>query len=180
MTGVFSMRYFAVFPALLLLAGCVSGGKMPDYACPESGFAKDAEIFVLFDPENGPKTPENRVLEAKMADFDGGCRYIKSKSLLETSVTVGLRAATGPAGEDLKGRKMDFPYFAAVLAPDETILQRQAFSMTIDFDNAGVGQAADTLTLKIPVPDKAEAGYYKVVLGFALSPDQLRYNRERK
>lgn len=171
---------FICLSLVIMLGACTTSQKVADYACPESGFAKHAEVLRLFAADQGDKTHENLMLEARLADFEGGCRYNERKAELETSLTLGLRATTGAAGDSLKGQSQTFTYFVAVLGAQEEILQRQAFDLAVQIDAAGAGHAADTLTLKIPVADKDQIGLYKIVMGFVLTPDQLDYNTHKR
>lgn len=173
-------RVVLPFMAVLLMTACTSGREITGFDCPQTGFARDVSTLTVFAPESDKKDEESTVLEAQLADFDGGCSYVTKKGVLELDVAVRLLAKTGAAGEDLKEGSYDFSYFAAVLSPQEEILQRESFSITVDFDNNGMGGALDELTLAIPMADKTQAGRYKIVFGFELTQAQLDYNQGKK
>jgi hypothetical protein len=70
------------------------------------------------------------------------------------------------------------PYFVALLSPEENILQRQAFTVAVEFEDNGIGAVTEEHTIKIPLATGEDGAYkYKVVAGFIMSPEQLAYNK---
>ncbi len=173
------------FAALLLLTGCGMGEQlshsmfgtatqkeiieMPD--CPRPVSLTDAAYMPIF---TGEKT--ELAAESKLGGITGSCAFEKGSAVMEIKVTFLARKAK----PELDIKKLAVPYFIAILSPDQQVLQRQAFSTKIGFDNAGFGASTEEHTLRIPVPSKEAAGGYNVVVGLELSQDQLAYNRKRK
>ena len=107
---------------------------------------------------------------------------------------LDVAAAQGPKGKTLK--RGDFPYFVAVLGPQEEVLQRQSFSTTVPFDNVAPAAPVDASRttavrpgksgvmieqhhLRLPAESKDSLRDHKVVIGFELTPAQLAFNRDQ-
>jgi hypothetical protein len=180
-------RLLLALPALILLTGCGMSERlssslfgtptekdverMPE--CPQTGVLADATYIPIF---TGNGIADVAAL-GKLGDITGGCDFDKAGiAALDIKVTF-LARKTKP---ELDIKKQVFPYFIAILSPDQQILQRQNFSTKVDFDNTGYGVMIEEHELKIPVPSREAASGYKVVVGYELSPDQLAYNRKKE
>lgn len=182
---------FASLAAVLLLAGCAGKPTDAGVACPNTGILQDAGEITVF-KQGEAKGIENVITSARLANYGGGCAWRDGQ--VDFALMIDFQAVQGAEGKSLK--RFDFPYFIAVLAPDEQVLQRQSFSTTVPFDNKRQGAAAvdasrtqavylggaglmrEEHTLRLPVPDRASAPQYKVIIGFELTPDQLAFNRD--
>lgn len=166
------MRSIALL-ALLFLAGCgVFSKKGPDYACPKTGFVEQADRVTVIPPDPDRK---GTGLSVRLAGFTGDCSYKPKTGLVEENLVLPFVARKG-AAETVKSQQLS--YFIAVLSPDEAILQRQAFTTTVTFDEGGLGKTEEEHTIKIPLGEPSQAFRYKVLVGFALTPAQLTYNKE--
>lgn len=160
------MRYIAIL-AILFLSGCSlfsKGGE--DLACPEVGFLSYADTLPLSNAQ------------AVLNGFTGSCSFNKKtdETIVELSLPFVAKKETAAAPLT----DIELPYFIAVLSTDEAILQRQAFSTTVHFDNAGAGQVTEEQVIRIPASSLAGAYKYKIVIGFILTPDQLKQNKDNK
>lgn len=156
----------------LLLAGCgVTGAKNESLPCPDTGLILTAASMASFNA--APATAENMVVEATLANYRGTCRW--RQEVLEFMLEVDVAARRGAAASTLK--RGEFPYFIAILDPEENVLQRQGFSTTVSFDNNGSGVSTEKHILRLPLEDRKNVRLHKVVIGFELSPEQLAYNR---
>jgi hypothetical protein len=165
------MRYIVLL-AVMILSGCSLFGKgATDFSCPKTGLIADAATLTLSAPGGKEKG-----VEAVLQGFSGDCT--KTADGIEMTLALPFAAKRNPAAAALQEQQL--PYFIAVLSPNEDILQRQAFSTTISFDNTNTGTSTEEHTISIPLPAGAQAYGYKVIAGFALTPDQLRYNKEHK
>ena len=184
-TGIFASL------AALLLAGCTGTPKDAGVACPITGILQDANDITVF-KEGESQGIENVVSSARLANYGGGCAWRDGQ--VDFALMIDFQAVQGAEGKKLK--RFDFPYFIAILSPDEQVLQRQSFSTTVPFDNkrqsaaavdssrtqavylGGAGTMREEHRLRLPVPDRASAPQYKVVIGFELTPEQLAFNRD--
>lgn len=156
--------------ALMLLSGCSNKVDI-EPLCPKTGFIGKTDIITYF----VPGSTKDVVATATINGFSGECVFKdKDKNVVDIDLTVPFRARKGSAGADLKEKELS--YFIGVLSPDEEILQRQAFTTKITFDDNGTGSSTEEHTIKIPLKSRADIGKYKVIIGFALTRDQLKYN----
>lgn len=181
----------ALCVALAFLSGCTGTGKNPDaIPCPETGIIQDAGEITVFKDDTDQKL-ENVVTSARLVNFSGACRYKDEK--LHFQLNLDFQAVQGAEGKQLK--RGNFPYFIAILSPEEEVLQRQSFSTTVPFDNkrqgaaavdasrthaiylGGAGTMKEEHRLLLPAESRETARQHKVVVGFALTPAQLDFNR---
>lgn len=144
-------------------------------SCPETGLMQDAQELPVFYGDSG--RAEDLAVTGILGGIRGGCNF-DTPGQAEMELQIHFGARKGPKGVAL--RKQVLPYFIAILGPDETILQRAAFSTKVDFDNKETVTTVEEHDLKVPVPSREAAGSYKVVVGFQLTPEQLAYIREHK
>jgi len=160
--------------AVLALAGCATSPVLPEI-CPQTGFIENADRAPFFD---GDKV----IVRATIAGFGGDCRFAKQEKgetakKAEIDLTVPFVARRSAESTQ---KSIELPYFIAVLSPDEQVLQRQAFRTVLTFNKDGHAEGEESHRVVIPVPAGAPADAYKLAVGFALTPDQLKYNEERK
>jgi len=186
----------AMLTAALLLGGCsMFSHKDNGVACPETGIVKKAARLQLpggVAPVEG-KTPPPGV-QAVIADFNAHCAA--RKGVVEMDLNVLFQASNTLAETGKFSRHL--PYFIAVLSPDQHILQRTAFSTTVDFDNTAeskprivksaadaepgaddsarkagrTAEAVEQHVIKPPGAAGTNPADYTVAIGFALSPSQ--------
>ena len=166
----------ALFPgvllALVLLSGC-SSKVQQEPVCPHTGFIGKADT-VTYLASGFKKDVE---VTAAIKGFSGECVFKdKHSDVVSVSLTLPFRAQRGPAGAALKEKELS--YFIGVLSPDEEILQRDEFKTKIVFDNDGSGSSTEEHVIKVPLTSRADVDKYKIVVGFALTRDQLKYNGE--
>jgi hypothetical protein len=159
------MRYIAVLAIVLLSACSMFSKNTEDFSCPKIGFIGDADVLSL------------AAGEAQINGFKASCSFSKNPDQVQVELTLPFKAQKEEKAAD---KSLTLPYFIAVLSPTEEILQRQALSTKVDFDNTGIGSSSEEHTIKIPLTSPAEAYKYKVVIGFVLTPEQLKQNKEKK
>jgi hypothetical protein len=172
-----SLARAAAGPALaglLALSGCswfsASSSKSTSAeACPGAVVLRPLAATAVFAP--GPeRRPENVAFYGLLSEAELKCKYTGDAMHIDLdAVIVGER---GPAA---KGDAVDFPYFVAVTAPDQTILSKKPFAVSITFENnqkrAGV---TDHIEETIPLAGRAGADL-NVVLGFQQSPEVVDF-----
>lgn len=154
------------------LAGCTSAGDQETASCPRMGLLRDADKILYFKDD----TAQAVVATGGLVNFSGGCTVTKNGKIVYTlNLDFAAERAVGETG-----KKLELPYFIAVLSPDEAVLQRQRFSTTISFDENGHGLSTEEHELKIPGSDLSAASRYEITAGFELTPAQLEANRSKK
>ncbi|NBC95736.1 MAG: hypothetical protein GVY27_05200 [Deinococcus-Thermus bacterium] len=117
------------------------------------------------------------VARAIVADYTGECTYRDSPDRVEVEMALALVAERGPAAE---GGPVSVDYFVSVLDPEGRILNKRVFTAEMEFEDAGPrGGSLQQLRQEIPLPGLGVGQAYGIVVGFQLTPEQLRYNRER-
>lgn len=168
------MKKYAVLFCALLLAACQSAGaKDGAMQCPDTGLLREAGTFTVLTSDKAG-TAEDVIVSAEIVNFSGTCRYRNGE--VEFELGLDVLAKRGPKGPSLT--HYNFPYFIAILSPERQILQRQAFSTNVSFDNTGIARAAEPHVLRIPVTDQKEAGSFQVLIGFELTPEQVARSRK--
>jgi hypothetical protein len=161
----------------LLLAGCSTQAKdAPPLICPDTGLMADTDTIVVFPYEIEKPADADVTAEGQIRDFRGGCKVVY-KGGVDFELEIDFAAKRGANGMVLT--EQDFPYFIAMLAPDETVLLREAFTTKVVFDERGAGGQREKHSIHVPAAP-AFAGAYKIVVGFELTREQLALNLARK
>lgn len=170
------IRHFCTMTAVAILlatAGCAGGGTTAAIPCPETGLMLDATHLTAFNTAGSTKAADAVVI-GRIDNYRGACRM--RDNTLEFVLDVEIGGRKGPAApKDLE--RAQFPYFIAILGPDEQVLQRQSFESLIMFSKDGYGFATEKHNMRLPIEDKKTLRQHKVVIGFELTPAQLAYNR---
>lgn len=159
--------------AALVLGSCswFSSNKRPP-PCPRIAILHDARRLVNFAPGGGTDLSA-MVSDVRLVRAGGRCSY--RDDAVEVDMTVTIAARRGPAD---RSRKAPARYFVAILSPEEKVIAKRVFDVTLTFPvNIDAGSQTDSLVQKIPLA-KGERGYrYSIVTGLQLTPEQLKYNR---
>jgi len=166
----------AALASLLALSGCswfsASSSKSTSAeACPSAVVLRPLAATAVFAP--GPeRRPENVAFYGLLSEAELKCKYTGDAIHIDLdSVIVGER---GPAA---KGDAVDFPYFVAVTAPDQTILSKAPFAVRIAFEaNQKRSGVTDHIEETIPLAGRAGADL-NVLLGFQQSPEVVEFYR---
>ena len=159
----------------LLAAGCGLFSKDTVYRCPAVFILEDAKDLTRFKP--GPGRDITDILfEAEIVDFKGGCDY--DEGAAEIDLLVQIRVERGPAN---KNREISFDYFVAIPAFQSQPEGKRVLPVKGAFeDNKTRLVYQDELTMTIPVKAPTDGAGLEIVLGFQLTPDELKFNRSRK
>lgn len=151
-------------------------GKTPP--CPQTGLISGVSTMTLFYPGGGQEQGDI-VSRAAIVDYKGECKY--SKGHLDLDLDLSIYAELGHEGVKEPRQKMQhYPYFVAILDPNEKILLRKSFNAEIAFGaTENSGATVESLRQSIPMGNPSDAAKYKVLFGFQLSPEQLQYNQNR-
>ncbi len=181
------VRRAALTLALLpLLAGCgiyqsIFGAKGPPPPCPRVSVLADAANLTRFRPGEGRDLID--------VSYDGRIDAVQSQCEYEwhektgagsvtVEVTLAVAAERGPANRDRRG---DFPYFVSITDAGRNVLNKQTFTLVVDFPgNRTLMRALDApVVLEIPLKADEPGTDYQIFIGFQLTAEQLEYNRRR-
>lgn len=165
----------------LVLAGCGGAERDPmaqaTAPCPRVALLGDAADLTRYD---GPSRDLSAlVLDARLTGFSARCDYAPRGAGLDVTLRLAMSAERGPAA---RTRDAALPYLVAVVTPDETrVLAREAYSAQAAFP-ANVNRVrtqGEEISIRLPGRDPQEAAQRTVLLGFALTPEELALNRQR-
>lgn len=168
------IRHFAAAAAvLLLLSGCGAASTKNTPPCPPTGLMIDATHLTAFDPATSTD-PTHAVVIGRIDNYRGACRF--KDDVFEFALEIEIGGRKGPAApKDMK--RAEFPYFIAIVGPDEEVIQRQSFKSLIAFSKDGFGFNKESHKLRLPNVQPATIRDYQVAIGFELTPAQLAFNR---
>jgi hypothetical protein len=107
-----------------------------------------------------------------------GIRCNLDEGSLETEIKVSLAALRGPADEEHLAR---LRYFVAIATRDEEVIARREFDSELPFEgNRTRVVVRDELEQRFPLKPGTTGADYRIYVGFALSPEELEYNRENR
>ena len=164
----------AVFATLAagVLAGC-AGDADPDAAegCPRVAVVADAALVEQFRPGPG-RDLTDLTTRAQIREISGGCWYDENGVTVE--VELPIVAERGPA---MTGSEVDLEYFVAVTDPEWNLVAKQDFTLRLRFEpGAGFAASRETVEQVIPLQSQRQAGFYQILIGFALDREQLGRN----
>jgi hypothetical protein len=114
------------------------------------------------------------LLRAEMNGFQGDCS-LDGKGNIIVQLKLPITVHKGAAGQGLQKKLL--PYFIALVSPEEEIIQRQSFAAKADLEGAQSVAITEENTITLPPQDKTQKGQYKILIGFQMTPQQLKYNQ---
>jgi hypothetical protein len=144
--------------------------------CPQVAIIRELESIQDFGGEK--PSPAEFVASAKMVGIDGDCAYTKDG--IDVKFELNFVAQRGPR---LGGLHIDFPYFIAVVDPEQNILNKERMVMPFGFSSEN-RRTQDNVTLHVFIPlDKAQQALgpnYQILTGFQLTKEQVDMGREER
>lgn len=181
------MRSFASYLSLALaaslLAACNSNiasnlDTRPNAGpCPSVGSIYDVSRYVKFADATDEMYP-NIEFTAEVVDVRLFCRYVEDEPML---VELDIDFAFGK-GQSATSDTHTYPYFVTVTRRSGKVLAKQDFEVSADFKGDRVAAKSDSVNnIVIPRIDESISGAnFEVLVGFALTPEQLEFNRAGK
>ena len=172
----------ALFAAVSGVIGCSSANnpaslKTNPAPCPNVLVLGDASRLIEF--SGNDEVIENVAYTGEITNVAIGCRYKDSKPI-NAEIELELAFGRGPKG--LAPEKM-FKYFVAVTRKDSEIIAKKEFIVPVNFgtENTIVVKSEDIDEILIPRAGSNVSGTnFEIVVGFALTPKQVIYNRSGK
>jgi hypothetical protein len=161
---------------LLALAGVLSACGMgaEPLTCPPVVTVPEAASLVKFTGTGRDLT--DVLFEAQVQAEGVQCRL--NKGTLETEIKVNLAALLGPANPERVAR---LRYFVAIATKAEEVLARAEFDSELAFEGNRTRVATrDELEQRFKLKAGTTSADYRIYVGFALSPEELEYNRENR
>ena len=162
---------------LLALAGCAPA-RMEDLliTCPSLLLPADVADLTRYAP-GAPPDLSTTELDARITGVDGVCRRGRRDRTVEASVSLRMQVDRGPAAS---GRAAQIPWFVAVLDGEE-VVSRSRFVLPVAFAANTTRSALSTQSIDIsfPVGEGRRVQDMRIMVGFALSPEEVALNRRR-
>lgn len=169
-----SLRTCAALGMSLAGASCSLFDSTPQHPCPQVGVPRDAATLTRFRPGQG-RDLTDVIFDARVQDVKLSCTYNSDGA--DVDLLVVLRVDRGPASQE---RSATVPYFVAITDPQRHVLAKQVFTKTLAFPpNVSRVTDSDESEELIPLPKGKSAQRYGVVVGMQLTPDELKYNRDK-
>lgn len=170
--GPFGGLLPAVLALPIVLAACSSDEVA--LACPQAVQIQDASSLTRF--SGGGRDLTDVLFEAEIKQLQLVCEY--DDDVVEVSLKVLFQALRGPANR--QGRA-PVRYFVAIADRGQAILAREEFDLEIPFQGNRTRVAiSEELGPRIPLRSGESAADYRIYVGFALSQEEMRYNRRRR
>ena len=172
------LRALGLVTALgLVVGGCGLFDKDIVYRCPAVFILEDAKDLTRFKP--GPGRDITDILfEAEIVDFRGGCDYDEDDGEAEIELLVQVRVQRGPAN---KSRDIAFEYFVAIPKYQSQPEGKRILPVKGAFvENRTRLVYQDELQMTIPVKKPTDGAALEIILGFQLTPEELKFNRSRR
>lgn len=159
----------------LLAAGCGLFGKDVVYRCPAVFILEDAKDLTRFKPGGG-RDITDILFEAEIVDFKGDCDYDEGQAEIE--LLVAIRVERGPAN---RNRNIAFEYFVAIPKFQAQSEGKRILPVTGEFEENKTRLVyQDEIEMTIPVKVPTDGAALEIVLGFQLTPEELKFNRSRR
>lgn len=157
------------------------GAKVPPPACPRVAVLKDADKLTRFAPGPGRDLTDIQ-LQAEIVSFIGDCTYegdAPNYTSVKMTIRVGIEITRGPANRD---RNVDLKYFVRIPQFYPRPEGNSVMSIKTQFPkNRDIIQYGDEpIDLTIPLHGKQVGRDFEVFIGFVLTHDQLKYNRQNE
>ncbi len=155
----------------IVVAACSS--DQVAVACPQAVRIEDAARLTRFSDAGRDLT--DVLFEAEIKQLQLVCEH--DEDVVEASLKIVFQALRGPANS--QGRA-PVRYFVAIADRGQAILAREEFDLEIPFQGNRTRVAiSEELAPRIPLGSGESPTDYRVYVGFALSQEEMRYNRRR-
>lgn len=177
--GLSRLRAGLVLGTALLVSGCGwwSGEDretVVERGCPNAGILTDAQHLVEYRPGGG-RDITDVAYSWELLDAAAICKY--DDNIVDVDYALSLSVSLGPAAT-LSVVKA--PIFVAITRSGDSVVQKSIFEADVEFE---LGQRTAVYTrmfegLEFDVGED-DGGIYDVVVGFQLTPEQVRENRSK-
>lgn len=171
-----------LFAALLIfLGGCAADPNALPPTCPKATILEGTSNLTRF--LDGPGRDLTDVdFNGEIVHLNGSCQYDTDSDtgagVLSMDLQVEVKVDRGPANRD---RIAKFDYFVSILDGTGKIVAKEIFPFKIEFYGKKM-TSRDTdapITMTIPLAANQSGRDYSVFVGFQLTPNEVRYNRDK-
>jgi hypothetical protein len=175
-------RWSILVIAMAVLSACANDEEDPGVPCPAAKVLAQPSELIRY-REGAGRDPTDVRFEARMMRVFGECSYDSDGGEIDVELDVTMDILRGPA---LADGAVSYRYFVAVAewvsqdATEPVILSRESLPVetVIPAGRRGLSYK-DLLEITIPRPDNRDVRNYVIYIGFELTRDELKHNRER-
>lgn len=150
---------------------------LPDVVCPQVKIVDDLSSLSEFADLSDP-ADYNLISRVTLAQTESNCVYDGKNAVVDLKLV--FEGQMGPKGRAKPGDTPTFtyPFFIAVTDTDGSIKAKEVFGASLTYSPAESSHTYyESLRQIIPIENDLEARNFNVLIGFQLSPEQLRHNR---
>lgn len=151
--------------------------RLLESPCPRVEIVDDlSSISDFTNPKKQKK--ENLISRVNLGSAESTCKLASKSAVIDLKLL--FNGKLGPKGKTKKGDKpfFSYPFFVAVTSPNGKIIAKEIFAASMTYGpNENTHTYFEKLRQIIPISRKDQAKYYKILIGFQITPDQLSYNR---
>lgn len=155
-----------------VVAACAGGSAK--VACPSVAIVPELKSVAKFGPGPG-RNDSDALYGAWFLGATDTCSADKKKG----GVAVSTKIAIASLRAKTEIRKGQVSYFVAVVDRNRTILNKRDFSVDLEFpavkSRLDISEEVEEF---IYLPKDRNGADYVILIGFALTPEELQYNRE--
>ena len=144
--------------------------QQPAPICPQVAIVR--ALADIYDYGVEKPSPSELVAGSHMETVSGDCSYIDGG--VDVTFNLSIVTARGPR---LGGEYVSFPYFVAIVDPNENIIDKQRLTAEITLNSKTPTTTQDeNLHVFIPLPkdNKRLGSSYRVLMGFQLTAEQRK------
>lgn len=168
------MRHFVFIICVSLFLVSCSSSKVKHRTCPQ--VVSVHELDEMADHGREAMVPDTLVATALMKLIEGQCEYDDDGA--EVSFNLHMEAKKGPR---LGGQTVSFPYFVSLVSPSSEVISKEIMSQEFEFEDEQLQVTKiEPLRVFIPLLEDEDAANYRVLLGFQLTPEQLKFIRDEQ
>ena len=174
-TWRFHVLILAALFVVLMLASCSSIiGSGEQIVCPNVAVLGDARSITQFKPGAGRDLIDVQ-FEGQIAEVAVACGY--EGGAVRMVLNLEIQALRGPAA-DISATEL--VYFVAVIGVGDVVLAKSTFGSLFEFrPNQLKTDVVDQLSPTIPIKPGETTSDYRILIGFQLSADELKFNRSK-
>ncbi len=146
--------------------------------CPRIEIIDDLSSLSDF---STPKNTDQSQLISRvdLSSAKSTCKLASKSAIIDLKLM--FKGTLGDKGRIKSSDKpfFSYPFFIAVTSPSGEIMGKEIFAASLTYGaNENEHTYFENLRQIIPIKSKNTAKYYKILVGFQVTPDQLAYNRE--
>lgn len=151
--------------------------RLLENPCPQIEIVDDlSSISDFTNPKKQKK--DNLISRVDIQSAESTCRIASKSTIIDLKLL--FKGQLGKKGREKSSDKpfFSYPFFVAVTSPSGKIIAKEIFAASLTYPPQEKTHVYfEKLRQIIPIKNENEARYYKILIGFQVTPDQLAYNR---